>query len=460
MVRRMSPSASKTQAPVAETGARQPSLAYAWYVVWALTAIYMLSYMDRQILSLLVGPLKRDLAISDTRVGLLQGLAFGLFYTFMGLPLGRIADRRSRRGLIALGIVLWSLFTSLSSVARSFWSLFLARMGVGVGEASLSPAAYSLIADYFPAERLGVAISVYYMGVFFGSSLSLVVTGIIVDLVAHTPTVAVPWLGTMAAWRITFLFVGVPGVLFAMLAYTIREPVRRELLRSRDGRIQQLSFSESLVAMGRRRQSLVGISIGAIFQAVPTYALISWTPTYFQRLHHWTPGQSGRGLALLLLTFGCTGMYAGGWLSDYWQKHGMLEAPLRVGVVSAIGTVLMLPAAYLLPSANSALWLMAPGIFFLALPMGTSAAALQRIFPNQVRGQVSALFLFLLNLGGLTLGPLMPGLLNDRLFHSEKMLGSSLAITIGFAAVLMLVAFRATYRFYRTHSSMLLANAE
>ena len=224
----MSPSASKTQAPVAETGARQPSLAYAWYVVWALTAIYMLSYMDRQILSLLVGPLKRDLAISDTRVGLLQGLAFGLFYTLMGLPLGRIADRRSRRGLIALGIVLWSLFTSLSSVARSFWSLFLARMGVGVGEASLSPAAYSLIADYFPAERLGVAISVYYMGVFFGSSLSLVVTGIIVDLVAHTPTIAVPWLGTMAAWRITFLFVGVPGVLFALLAYTIREPVRRE----------------------------------------------------------------------------------------------------------------------------------------------------------------------------------------------------------------------------------------
>jgi hypothetical protein len=147
-------------------------------------------------------------------------------------------------------------------------------------------------------------------------------------------------------------------------------------------------------------------------------------------------------------------------LSDHWQKHGVLEAPLRVGVVSAFGTALMLPAAYLLPSANSALWLMAPGIFFLALPMGTSAAALQRIFPNQVRGQVSALFLFLLNLGGLTLGPLMPGLLNDRLFHSEKMLGSSLAITIGFAAVLMLLAFRATYRFYRTHSSMLLATVE
>src|SRR5581483_1133918 len=128
--------------PLPAQSETQTSARYAWYVVLTLTAIYMLSYMDRQILSLLVGPMKRDLGISDTRVGLLQGLAFGLFYTFMGLPLGRIADTRSRRGLIAVGVVLWSLFTSLCSVARSFWSLFLVRMGVGVGEASLSPAAY------------------------------------------------------------------------------------------------------------------------------------------------------------------------------------------------------------------------------------------------------------------------------------------------------------------------------
>ena len=207
--------------------------------------------------------------------------------------------------------------------------------------------------------------------------------------------------------------------------------------------------------MGHRWQSLLGLSIGAIFQAVPTYAFISWTPTFFQRIHAWTPGQSGRGLALLLLAFGCTGMYAGGWLSDHWQRNGVSEGPLRVGVVCAIGTLLLVPAAFLMPSAQQTFVLLAPGIFFLALPMGTSAAALQRIFPNQVRGQVSALFLFLLNLGGLSLGPLMPGLLNDRLFHSEKMLGPSLALTIGGACVLMLLAFRATYRSYRTHEQMM-----
>jgi len=447
--------ASKTQAAATDAPAAPASLRYAWYVVFALTAIYMLSYMDRTILSLLVGPMKRDLGISDTRVGLLQGLAFGLFYTFMGLPLGRIADTRSRRNLIAVGVVLWSLFTSLCSVARSFWSLFLARMGVGVGEASLSPAAYSLISDYFPKERLGVAISVYYMGVFFGTSVSALLTGMVIDALAHTPVITVPLLGAMASWRITFLLVGLPGALFALLVYTVREPLRREVLRTRDGQASRLSFGEALAEMGRRWQSLVGVSVGAIFQAVPTYALISWTPVYFQRVHHWTAGQSGRGLALLLLTGGCLGMYAGGRLSDYWQKNGVSEGPLRVGVVCAIGAFLLLPPAYLLTDARWTMALLVPGIFFLALPMGTSAAALQRIFPNQVRGQVSALFLFLLNLGGLSLGPLMPGLLNDRLFHSEKMLGASLAITIGSASILMLAAFRATYRAYRTDDRLL-----
>ena len=441
--------------PKIEADAAPATLRYAWYVVFALTTIYMLSFMDRQILSLLVGPLKRDLGISDTRVGLLQGLAFGLFYTFMGLPLGRIADRRSRRNLIAAGLVLWSIFTSLCSVARNFWSLFLARMGVGVGEASLSPAAYSLISDYFPKEKLGVAISVFYMGIFLGTSLSLLVAGLVIDAMAHTPLITLPVLGTMASWRITFLFVGLPGLLVAPLVYTIREPMRRAALRTREGQAVQLSFRDSLGEMGRRWQSLIGISIGAIFQAVPTYALTAWTPTFFQRVHHWTPGQSGRGLAVLLLTFGCFGMYVGGRMSDYWQKNGVVEGPLRVGVVCAAGTLLLLPVAYLLPQASWTMFLLAPGIFFLALPMGTSPAALQRIFPNQVRGQVSALFLFFLNLGGLSLGPLMPGLLNDRLFHDEKMIGASLAITIGAAAVLMLIAFRATYSSYRTHDRLM-----
>jgi MFS family permease len=449
-------SATSTQASAASTGA-PASTRYAWYVVFALTAIYMLSYMDRQILSMLVVPMKRDLGISDTRVGLLQGLSFGLFYTFMGLPLGRLADTGNRRKLIAVGIVLWSIFTSACSFARNFWSLFLTRMGVGVGEATLSPAAYSLIADCFPRERLGLAVSVYYMGVFFGTSASLLVTGMVIDAMAHTPIITLPILGAMASWRLTFLFVGIPGLLFAPFVYTIREPLRRGLAQKAAGHGAQLSVGEAMQEMGTRWQSLAGICIGAIFQAIPNYALISWTPAFFQRIHHWTPGQSGRGLAALLLIFGCGGMYAGGRVSDHWQKKGIVEGPLRVGVVCGFGTLIFLPAAYLVSDPAWAMALLAPGIFFLSLPMGTSAAALQRIFPNQVRGTVSALFLFCLNLGGLTIGPVMPGYLDDHFFHSDKMLGASLAITIAAAAVLTCVAFRTTYNAYRNDDKLLVA---
>jgi MFS family permease len=374
-------------------------------------------------------------------------LAFAAFYTLVGLPLGRIADTRNRRNLIAAGVVLWSFFTALCSVAGSFGLLFLSRMGVGVGEASLSPAAYSLISDYFPRERLGAAISVFYMGVFLGTSASLLLTGSVLDALAHTPVVTVPLLGAMASWRITFLIVGLPGVLFALLTRTIREPLRRDLLRTQAGETK-LGLRAAFAEIARRWQSLLGISIGSIFQAVPAYALISWTPTYFQRVHGWTAGQSGRGLAVLLLSFGCAGMYAGGRLSDRWQKRGIAEGPLRVGVACALGT-LLLPAAYLAPRVEYTFALLGPGIFFVSLAMGTSPAALQRIFPNQVRGQVSALYLFLLTLGGLGLGSLLPGYFNDRLFHNPKMIGASLAITMGASAVLMLAGFRSTYRAYR-----------
>ncbi len=427
----------------------KPGLGYAWYVVMALTAIYMLSFVDRQILSLLVRPIKQDLHISDTSVGLLQGLAFALFYTLMGLPLGRMVDTRNRRNLIAVGIVVWSFCTSACSMARSFGTLFLGRIGVGVGEATLSPAAYSLISDYFPTEKLGVAISVYYMGVFLGSALSFLVTGMAIDALAHTPIVYVPLLGAMASWRVTFLLVGVPGLLFALLVYTIREPLRKDLLRARDGRATQLSLSESLAQLRKRWKSVAGISLGAIFQSACSFGLLAWAPTFFQRVHGWTPGQSGRALALILVSFGCFGMYAGGALADRWNRRGLLEGPLKVGVVSGIGTAVFLPLAMMAPQAGWTLALMVPGVFFVALPMGTGVAALQRIFPNQVRGQVSALFLFFLNLGGQTLGPLGPGFLNDHLFHNEKMIGPSMAITIGAAAVLMVVAFLATYRPYQ-----------
>jgi MFS family permease len=433
------------------------SLRYAWWVVIALTAVYTLSFVDRTILGLLVPSIKRDLAVSDTEIGVLQGLAFSVFYTLMGLPLGRIADRWNRRNLMVAGILVWSLFTTLGSIAKSFVLLFLTRIGVGVGEASLSPAGYSMLSDYFPKQKLGVAISVFYMGVFIGSSLALLVGGTTVDMLARTPFITVPVLGTMASWRLTFVIVGLPGVLFALLAWTIREPARRNLLASADGRATHLSFGEAMAQIRMRWQSVAGISLAMVCQGMVTYSLLAWVPTVFQRVHHWSVGQSGRAMAGILLTFGCLGMYLGGRLSDRWQKRGVPEGPLKVAVISAIGTFLLMPLAMMVPSPGWALVLLAPALCFDALAMGTSAAALQHIFPNQVRGQVSALYLFILNLGGGSLGPLLPGVFNDYLFHDPNMVGYSLAITIAIGTIGMLIASRSTYGAYRTHYRMMQA---
>jgi MFS family permease len=438
-----------------EGGEEKPDLKYAWYVLAILTGMYMFSFVDRQILSLLVPSIKRDLGVSDTQIGFLQGLSFALFYTFMGLPLGRIADSCNRRNLISASIAIWSFFTALCAATKSFFTLFLARIGVGIGEAGLSPAAYSLIADYFPKARIGTAISIFYFGLYLGSSLALLVGGMTVDALAKTPIVTVPILGAIASWRVTFLVVGLPGLIFALLAFTIREPLRRNLMFTADGRAAKASFREAFVQMGLKWQSVVGISVGMVFQASCNYAIMSWAPTYFIRVHGWTAGQAGRALAVIMIVFACSGMYLGGFLSDRWQKKGIADGPIRVALISAVGIFLFLTPAMLLADARWTLVLMAFGMFLLSFPMGVSVASLQLIFPNQVRGQVAALFLFFLNLGGQTMGPGLPGLLNDYLFHDENMVGASISLTVGVSSILMLLVFVATMRPYRLHYQMM-----
>jgi MFS family permease len=313
-----------------------------------------------------------------------------------------------------------------------------------------------VISDYFPKRLLGVAISVFYMGVFVGSSLALFLGGMVVQALSRTPTLTLPILGTIASWRATFLLVGLPGFLFVLLVYTIREPRRRDLIRSSAGGTD-LSLDETIAEMKRRSASLIGISAAGVFQSMCTYALISWGPQFFQRIHGWNAAQAGRALAGILLVFGCGGMFFGGQLSDRWLKRGSPASPLAVGVIAGIGSVLFLAPAFALSGAYQTLGLAGLGLFFAAMPMGISVAALQRIFPNQVRGQVSAFFLFVLNLGGYPLGTLTPGLLNNYFFHNEKMLGPSLAITISIGAILMLILFAATIRPYKKHYQLMAA---
>ncbi len=410
------------------------SLRYAWYVAIVLMLCNTLSFIDRQILGLLVDPIKLDLSVSDTQMGLLQGLAFGIFYTLLGMPMGRFVDRSNRRNLVAAGIFGWSVMTAMCAMARSFTTLFLARMGVGIGEATLSPSAFSLLSDYFPKERLATALSVFSMGVFFGSGLALIVGGLVI--------------GALGSWRLTFLVAGLPGLLATLLVFTIKEPERKNLL---GGKARALSLPEVIDQITLRWQSVAGICLAFAFQALCNYSQQAWLPSFFIRVHGWTRKEAGLTLGVLSLVTGLLGAYLGGRLCDYWQRQGKTDAPLRVGVLATACAGVFFSLAMAMPVLNFQLALLVPAFFFLAMPIGSSYASLQLILPNQVRGQIGALQVFTLNLFGLILGPFLPGFFNDYVFKNPQMVGQSLAITVGLASLVSAVLFYATRRPYRTH---------
>ncbi|MBS0417851.1 MAG: MFS transporter [Proteobacteria bacterium] len=417
----------------------------AWYVVGVLMLAYTLSFIDRQILSLLVQPIKAELAVSDTQIGLLQGLAFALFYTVLGLPMGWVVDRFSRRNLIVAGVALWSVMTAVCGVARGFSALFLARVGVGVGEATLSPAALSMISDSFPRERLATAISVYSMGVFVGSGLAFLVGGLVITAVSHHSPVAIPLLGPIAPWRLTFIVVGALGLGAVVLVATLQEPSRTSVLLGVDERPAALTIRQSLHEIRLRWRPIAAIAAGMACHAICMYGLFAWLPTFFVRRYAWTAGEAGPALGLIVLVFGCAGMYAGGRLCDRWYGRGIYFAPLRVGVVGMVVAGIALVTSVMLRQPLLSLALVVPAMFGLAAPIGSLFAALQMILPNQVRGQVSALYLFTISLVGISLGPLLPALLSDHVFQDPARIGDALSITVAVASLCAALVFRWSY---------------
>jgi MFS family permease len=428
-----------------------PRARTAWYALFVLTVCYTLSYVDRQIIAFLVDPLKQELSISDTKIGLLQGIYFAIFYTFVGLPMGWLADRYSRRNIVAAGVFFWSVMTALSGMARSYVTLALARMGVGLGESTTNPCAFSMISDYFPRERLSTALSIYMMGIQLGSGLALIIGGVVVHAITQMPPVEISPFGTIAPWRLTFLAVGLPGLLFTLLVFTLKEPVRRSLLKNAQGMSETVPLGIALTQVLARWQSVFGIALMIGSQALCNYTLLSWGPAFFERVHAWPRNKIGLTLGLITLCSGCVGLVTGGRLADYWQRRGVGDGTLRVGLISLIGVGLTLPAAMIQSQASGTVMTLIVAVFFVGLPIGCGYAALQYIFPNQIRGVASAIVLFVVNFTGLGLGSLLPGLLNDRLFQDPLKVGQSIALTVIIASTLGAANVLWTMPHYRRH---------
>ncbi|XLX41491.1 spinster family MFS transporter [Ectopseudomonas mendocina] len=421
-----------------------PSSARAWTTVAILMVAYVLSFVDRQILNLLVEPIRRDLAINDTQMSLLMGLSFALFYTVCGIPLGRVADTRSRRGLIAVGILFWSAATAACGMAKMYWQFLLCRIGVGVGEAALSPAAYSLIADSFPAERRATAISVYSMGVYLGSGLAFLVGGLVIQFASAQGDVTLPVLGEVRPWQLIFLILGVAGVLFTLLMLAVKEPARRGA-----GAGVAVPLSEVGRYIRANRRTVLLHNFGFAGLAFAGYGSAAWVPTFYIRTYGWDAGQVGIVYGSIVAVFGCLGIVFGGRLADWMAKRGRSDANMRVGLYSALGA---LPMVTLFPLMDTAFWaslLMAPTVFCLSMPFGVAPAAIQEIMPNSMRGQASAIYLFVITLIGLGVGPTAVALVTDFVFADDAALRYSLLIVTTLAVSTSIILLAKSLKPYR-----------
>jgi len=430
---------------------RPESLRYAWYVVAVLTLVNISSNIDRVIVNLLVEPMKRDLHLSDTQMSLLMGLSFALFYATLGLPMGRLADRANRRNMIIVGVAVWSAMTTFSGAVRSYWHLFAARMGVGVGEATLLPAAYSMIADYFPKHRLAMAMSVYAIAIYIGAGLAVAIGGVVVQLTSIPGTWVLPLVGEIYPWQTVFFLIGLPGLLLVLLMRTVKEPVRRDVLLTAHIKTGTPSAEPSLQAELRdlfayvreHKSTFLTLCLGYSTFALFSYSASAWIPSLFIRNYGWQAGTFGIIYGMMIMTFGTIGSLLGGKLADTWAARGITNAKLRVGILAASAMIPLVVAYPLMPNAELCLLVLLPINIFAGMPYGPAAAALQEVLPNQLRGLGSAVYLFLLSVIGGALGPTLVAVLNDYVFHSPLAVRYSLAIvnSLSLAAAALILTF-------------------
>ena len=413
----------------------QASNAYAWFVVAILLMAYVFSFVDRQILSLLVGPIRKDLDITDTEMSLLLGFSFAIFYTICGIPLGRMADTRNRRGLIAAGMVFWSIATATCGLAKHYWQLFLARVGVGVGEAALSPAAYSMIADYFPRESRATAISVYSMGIYLGSGLAFLLGGLVVKFASEQGMVDLPIVGATRPWQVVFFILGIAGVVFSLAFLLVREPQRQGIDAGHSAPARDV-----MAYMKLNRRTVLCHNFGFALIAFTSYGATSWVPSFFVRVHGWDIAHVGLVYGGIVTLFGASGIVFGGRIADRWGRQGKTDATLRVAILAAIGSLPFGVLFPLMPTPELAAAALAPAVFFLSMPFGVGPAAIQEIMPANMRGQASAVYLFVVNLIGLGLGPTAVALFTDFVFRDDKAVGYSLLV-VGTLSQLAAIAF-------------------
>lgn len=416
-----------------------PDTPRSWYVLALLTLSYALAYVDRQMLNLLVDPIKQSLAISDTQFSLIQGSAFVFSYMLMAPVFGRLVDITHRRNVLICGIAAWSLFTAACAEADTFAELFAMRCLVGMSEACVFPVAVSLIADYFSPRRSPRAMSIFLLGVQLGGGFSLYVSGLVIASAAGI-ALALPMLADRESWQIAFIVVGFPGLLFALLLLTVREPGRTH---SADPEVQDrpLSFRESVGILWARRAFYGRMFLGVGSVGVVQLGLPAWLPAFLMRAHGMSPAETGAQLGIMTILVGTTAILAGPWAAGFLERRGYIDAHIRAAAFACVG---MFVACLFIPVPQDQRIVLAVAgavTFCNSFPVGLMAHTLSVATPSRLRGFAAALYTFSAQLIGYAIGPTVIALLTDRVFGDPRMVGHSLQIVTSIAAVIAALMF-------------------
>jgi predicted MFS family arabinose efflux permease len=408
----------------------------AWWMLLVLLTFYVFSYIDRYIVSMLVQPIKADLQLSDFKMSLILGPAFAVFYSIAGIPLGWCADRLPRRWVIFGGVFFWSMATVATGLARSFTTLFAARIAVGVGEAALTPATYTLIGDKFPRSRLTTAIAIYQGGGRLGPAIAFAFGGVAIGAVSSIDMSHLPLIGAAKPWQIVMFLVGAPGVLLAFLVFTFAEPART-------GKTAEAGSNFTLLfGFLRQNAALMALMlIGFSMCGVCAYALSAWTPAYLERRFSMSPAQYGPALGLISILWGAS-LLVKGPVVDWLFGRGMKDAHIRFYTWSLIAVA---PVPWFVFRINNPwIFLFVLGYFeVVALTfLVYLAATLTLIAPNQLRGQLSAIFLSTIVTVGSGLGPMLVGAMTTFVLRDEAALGTAISIVAGVSVLVALAALR------------------
>lgn len=396
---------------------------YRRYVLFILTLVYVFNFVDRQILVILQEPIKAELGLSDTQLGLLTGFAFALFYVVVGIPIARWADVGNRRNIVSLALVVWSGMTAVSGLAQNYVQLLLARIGVGIGEAGASPPSHSMISDYYAPEERGAAMSIYSMGLYIGILVGLLLGG---------------WLADKIGWRMAFFAVGLPGILMAVVVrLTLKEPPRGGGgMVSDPAAGEGYTFKETLSYLWGSK-AFRNASLAAGFSAFAGYSTLTFIPSFLIRSHAMSVSEVGVALGLIIGVSGVIGALSGGFLADKLGKNDMRWYMW----VPGIGILISLPFSMLaltLESLNTVLVCIFISNVFMSCYLGPTIAIAHHLVKPSMRATTSAILFFILNIVGLGCGPVVTGMISDYL--APKYGVESLRYALIFSSLVILIA--------------------